>query len=224
MGAMSRPRATLAQEVAHVLRENIRLGRYACGERLVELAIAQSLQVSQNTVRDALRQLETEGWVRYSPRRGVRVRDFTAGEAEEVFALMAAVEGLALKWAFEAHGRAQLRTSLQPHVEALNAACVSGELVMGRDALFAFHRTLAALSDRPHTQSALEVLHNHAYLLTTGYDTRGPGPALTSDQVGGYVHLLGMLKFAPPGEAETALRRRILADGRPIVRWLALMS
>jgi DNA-binding GntR family transcriptional regulator len=51
-------RSTLAESVADVLRHAIFQGAYLSGERLVELTIAQEMNVSQNTAREALRLLE----------------------------------------------------------------------------------------------------------------------------------------------------------------------
>jgi DNA-binding GntR family transcriptional regulator len=54
---------TRAETVATTLRESILKGEYVSGERLVELSLAKRLKVSQNTIRDALRMLEQDGWV-----------------------------------------------------------------------------------------------------------------------------------------------------------------
>ena len=91
--------STLSQIVADVLRQSLQDGVYKCGERMVELTIADELNVSQNTVRDALRILEQQGWVHKRPRHGVYVRQFSISQAEELYALRSALEQLALKWA-----------------------------------------------------------------------------------------------------------------------------
>lgn len=219
---MTSRRATLAQVVADSLRASIRAGRYACGERLIELAIAQSQNVSQNTVRDALRQLETEGWVRYEARRGVRVRRFDAAEAEEVFALLATIEPLALGWAFEAHTADEVAAALSQPIRRAVMAHNVGQIEQRRDALFAFHAALAALSGRQQTQRLLSRLHNKAYLLTADFETREPSYTHHGDQIDGYEELHALLQSGTPADAQAALAARLLADGKPIVRWLAL--
>ena len=219
---MTASRATLAQLVADTLRSAIRSGAVLSGERLIELAIAQSQNVSQNTVRDALRQLEAEGWVRYEPRRGVRVRRFDPGDAEEIFALMAAVERLALGWAFADLSRVSLLTALTPPLEDAREYHALGQIAERRDSLFAFHVALAALPARPQTRHLLASLHNQALLLTTNYELQASALAHHAAQMEGYEHLLGMLKFGTLEEAADALHARILADGKPVIRWLAL--
>lgn len=219
---MSDPRATLAQLVADSLRGSIRAGEYACGERLIELAIAQSQNVSQNTVRDALRQLEAEGWVRYEPRRGVRVCRFDAAEAEEIFALWATVERQALEWAFADQSRIDLQAALGPPLAEARERHAGRDVAGRRDALFAFHAAIADLAGRVQTRSLLSLLHNQALLLTTDYEMRATLSEHHDQQILGYEHVLGMLKFGSSDEAQAALHARILADGKPIVRWLAL--
>ena len=56
-------KATRAETVAAALREAILKGDYLSGERLIELSLAKTFDVSQNTVRDAMRLLEQDGWV-----------------------------------------------------------------------------------------------------------------------------------------------------------------
>jgi len=219
---MSNPRATLAQLVADSLRGAIRRGQYACGERLIELAIAQSHSVSQNTVRDALRQLEAEGWVRYEARYGVRVRRFDAGEAEEVFALIATLESLALSWVFDEKNRTQMLTALTPPVVRARQEHNVGQIGLRREALFGFHGALLALTGRTQTQALLKVLHNQAFLVTTDFETRAEQYVHHSEQMDGYEHMLGMLKFGSSAEAQAAVHARIIADGKPVVRWLAM--
>jgi DNA-binding GntR family transcriptional regulator len=215
-------RATLAQLVAERLRSAIRSGAYLSGERLIELAIAQSHNVSQNTVRDALRQLEAEGWVRYEPRRGVRVRRFDPGEAEEIFALMAAVERLALEWAFAELNRGALLAALTPPLEDAREYHALGQIAERREALFAFHAALGALPARPQTRQMLDALHNRALLLTANFEIHAASLNHHAAQIERYEHLLGVLKFGTLEEAADALHARILADGKPIIRWLAL--
>lgn len=221
---MTASRATLAQLVADTLRSAIRSGAVLSGERLIELAIAQSQKVSQNTVRDALRQLEAEGWVRYEPRRGVRVRRFDPDEAEEIFALIAAVERLALEWAFAELSRGALLAALTPPLEDAREYHALGEIAGRRESLFAFHAAIGALPARPQTRQLLTALHNQALLLTTNYEVHSATFNHHAAQIDAYEHLLGVLKFGTLEEAAAALHARILADGKPIIRWLAMNS
>ena len=106
-------RSTLAENVAAALQHAIFHGAYHCGERLVELTIAHEMNVSQNTVRDALRLLEQDGLVVKHARLGTYVRDYTPDEVTEIYALWSAVESLALAWLVERITPEQITTLRQ---------------------------------------------------------------------------------------------------------------
>jgi DNA-binding GntR family transcriptional regulator len=214
--------ATLAQVVADVIRQRIREGEFVPAQRLRELALAQEISVSQSTVRDALRLLEAEGWVRYAPRLGVRVRSFTADEAWEVFTLIATLERLALEWVFSDLSRVDLLQVLRPPLADIQSAHECEDWAARREALFRFHQGLGGLIDRPQTQALLANLHTQALLLQTDFELRGNPLPVRAAQTAGYQQLAGMLTFANPDLAIAALGERIMDDGRPIVRWLTL--
>lgn len=71
-------------QVADALRAAITNGRYQPGDRLVELELAAQLGTSRAPVREALRQLETEGLVVSYPYRGTEVATVSQEEIEEV--------------------------------------------------------------------------------------------------------------------------------------------
>lgn len=213
--------ATLGQIVAEAVRDSLRAGTLGLGERLIELALAQRYHVSQAAVRDALRLLEREGWVVYTARHGVRVRDFTPDAAHEVFALMAEIESLALLWAVREQPRAHLLASLHAPIEAARRAQDHSAWPQRRAGLLGFHAALAQLSGRPQTPLLLSVLHNQVDLLMTAFDLNGSPEAHREAQLTGYEHVYGVLRYGGVDEAQAALRARIQEDGTPIIRWLA---
>lgn len=84
--------------VYELLREQIRRGRLAPGDRIVEEDVAQALGVSRTPVRSALRTLMREGHVVASKAgRQVRLRvgPVSRTDLAEIFALLGALEGLA---------------------------------------------------------------------------------------------------------------------------------
>ncbi|MBJ3775600.1 GntR family transcriptional regulator [Acuticoccus mangrovi] len=79
------------------LREAIVSGRFAPGERLVETNLAQELGVSRGPVRDALRDLASEGLVVLRRNRGAVVAEIHVEDVLEVYAIRAALGTLALR-------------------------------------------------------------------------------------------------------------------------------
>ena len=84
--------------IAQRLRTEIVQGSLRVGDRLRQNEIARRYGVSPTPVREALRVLETQGFVTHEAHRGVTVADFT-GSFEQVYQLREALECLATEMA-----------------------------------------------------------------------------------------------------------------------------
>ena len=89
-------RSRLIDVVYHSLEEAILAGRMRPGERLVESWIAEQLQVSRTTVREALLMLEHEGYVVSQPRRGTFVTRLAHEDALDLCYNRALLESFAV--------------------------------------------------------------------------------------------------------------------------------
>ena len=76
------------------IRRAIFSGELKKEDRLVESTIAENLGVSRTPVREALRQLESEGLVENLPRRGAVVVGIALEDAVEIYDIREALEGL----------------------------------------------------------------------------------------------------------------------------------
>lgn len=92
-----------AQQLAYVhLQDQIVSGTLPGGSRLKPEALAQTLGISRMPVREAIRQLNAEGYVTIRPNRGAIVTSRTPEEVLELFEMRAVLEGLAARIAAEA--------------------------------------------------------------------------------------------------------------------------
>lgn len=80
--------------VYELLHEAIVKGDYKAGERVVIDEVAANLGVSQIPIREALRQLESDGFVTIEPYVGATVTEFNANFVFEIFALLEALEAV----------------------------------------------------------------------------------------------------------------------------------
>ncbi|NXY94969.1 GntR family transcriptional regulator [Streptomyces sp. BR123] len=94
-------RRGLADEAADRVREAILAGRIAPGEALREVELARSMDISRGPVREGLAVLAREGLIRSEWHRGTNVIDVTAEEAEDLYAVRAALDRLAARLAAE---------------------------------------------------------------------------------------------------------------------------
>lgn len=79
------------------LRQAILDGILKPGDRLVERDIAAKYSVSRTPVREALRKLESEGYLEYIPRKGEVVRGFNVDEIKEIYDIRKALECLIVR-------------------------------------------------------------------------------------------------------------------------------
>ena len=91
-----RPIKTIRNQVYQILKDDICEGRFAPGQWLQENELAERLCVSRSPIREALRQLASDGLVVEIPNKGVFVKEFTARDIEEIFDLRVLLEDYAI--------------------------------------------------------------------------------------------------------------------------------
>src|SRR3982074_2617130 len=92
---------TVVEHTISALRDAIRDGRVAPGQRLVVADITKMLGVTNGPAREAIRRLTGEGLVEIIPHRGASVREFTSGGVYDISQFREVIEGLAARLAAE---------------------------------------------------------------------------------------------------------------------------
>src|SRR3989338_6829835 len=90
---------TLRERIVDFIKDSIISGRLRPGERVPEQEIAQSLGISRTPIREAFRQLESEGFISVTPRKGAVVSPITDKDVNEFYAIKSLLEGFAAKTA-----------------------------------------------------------------------------------------------------------------------------
>jgi DNA-binding GntR family transcriptional regulator len=88
-------------EAYRYLRQRIRDGRLTSGARIKADEIAQQLGLSRMPVREAIRQLDSEGLVTIRPNRGAVVTILDPEDVLELFQMRSVLEGLAVRRAVD---------------------------------------------------------------------------------------------------------------------------
>ena len=94
---------SLHDEVAAKLRERIFSGALAPGSLIDEPGLCSEWAISRTPLREALKVLTAEGLLRHEPRRGCFVSEITERDLDEIFPVIALLEG---RCAFEAANNA----------------------------------------------------------------------------------------------------------------------
>jgi DNA-binding GntR family transcriptional regulator len=149
--------AALRNQVVGNLRNAIINGQFAPGARLVERQMCELLGVSRTLVREALRQLEAEGWVRILPNRGPVVVSMTPEEVRELYEVRAALEGIAAFRAAERVTPDQL-DRLAATVDAMTKAQTRGDWMRHRQQLQLYYEILREASGNALLRAQLEAM------------------------------------------------------------------
>jgi DNA-binding GntR family transcriptional regulator len=154
-------RQTVTTLAADRLREKILRGDYPEGVPLRQDALASELGVSRIPVREALRQLEVEGLVTFSPHVGAVVSTLSLGEIVELFDVRAVLEVDVLRRAIPRMTVADLERAAEI-LDAYELAFQAGDVGAWGVLNWRFHSTLLGAADRPLTMNLLQTLHNQS--------------------------------------------------------------
>jgi DNA-binding GntR family transcriptional regulator len=137
---------SLHEEVAVMLRDRIFDGSLAPGVFIDEVALCNTLKISRTPLREALKVLAVEGLVRHEPRRGSFVSEVTEQDLDEIFPVMALLEG---RCAFEAarHASDADLAALDILHERLKAHAGAGRLNDYYATNFSIHEAIITLAN-----------------------------------------------------------------------------
>jgi DNA-binding GntR family transcriptional regulator len=85
------------QKIVEDLKAGIASGRFKPGQRLVEIHLSEVFGVTRSKIREALRKLEQDGFVKIIPNVGALVAEFSQKDIEHLYDLLSVLEGLAVR-------------------------------------------------------------------------------------------------------------------------------
>lgn len=146
-----------SERVYRTLRGDILEGKLMPGTRLVELDLAAHFGSSRTPVREALTRLTAEGLVAQDGIRGTVVRQLDATEAEEIYVLREAIDGLAGRLAAPRVNSDDV-TQLRLLVDAQRACIAEGDWMGLMRANRRFHEVIyRATGSRNLTEVAINL-------------------------------------------------------------------
>jgi DNA-binding GntR family transcriptional regulator len=162
-------RPSLKEAAVQQIRVAISRGELKPGDRITELGLAKSLGVGQATIREALIDLDHQGFIQ---RRGVRktyVTALTRRDVLEIYQVRQQLEELALDLLAEARVR-ELR-ACQQACQRMMAAATANDLLQFCDADLHFHLGLWQATGNRLLAEILEKVANRLF----AYDVSQPG-------------------------------------------------
>ena len=138
-------RASLSQQAVEELRRRIAADNLAPGQRLDEAELASDLGISRTPLREALKVLSAEGLVEIRPRRGCYVAEIVPADLEEIFPIMALLEGEVAREAALKGSAADLKRLDQLHA-SLERHAAAGDVDRYYEVNYVFHDALQAIA------------------------------------------------------------------------------
>ncbi|MCI0753096.1 GntR family transcriptional regulator [Teichococcus vastitatis] len=148
---------SLAERAYRRLRDAIVDGSLPGGERISERSLAQTLGISAQPVREALRRLEAEGMVVTLPRRGTLVAEFGPRRLAEMGLIRIALEGTAASLAARQAGAEDI-AALLGLLRAMRPLLQGNDIAALAEANERFHGRIEGLTGNSFLQRSLEAL------------------------------------------------------------------
>jgi len=161
---VDRPAATLRHSVTESIRQAIAVGRIPPGSRMPERDLCEMTGVSRTLVREALRQLESEGLVEVIPHKGPVVTVITPQQAVGIYQVREVLEGLAAEL-FATNASAADRRMLRRALDEVRVAYEGGDVLTRLAAKKHFYDCLIKGSGNAALGASLHLLNARAMVL-----------------------------------------------------------
>jgi DNA-binding GntR family transcriptional regulator len=193
------------RQAVEALRQAIRNGDMAPGQRLVEAELAETFGVTRASVRAGLLDLTAEGLVERIPNRGARVRSVSLGEAVHITECRMVLEGLCAAKAAERATDEQI-AHLADIGERLRASVQAGEPLKYSELNEELHRYVQQISGQDVATALLGRLNaqlvRHQFRLALQ-----PGRPQVS--LGQHLAIIEAIRDHAPQRAEQAARQHL---------------
>jgi len=209
-------RQTVVSATLQVLRDRILRGELLEGEPLRQEAMAEQLGVSRIPLREALRQLQSEGLVTFYPHRGVVVSTLSPEEISEAFELRAVLEPDLLRRAIPNLTEADFAKA-RGILAAYEADLQNGDVSTWGELNWQFHSTLLERANRPLSLGIIRNLnyHSNRYVRLQLMLTHGETRAIEEHRL--------ILSYCEKRETDAAcsmLVEHVLHAGRSLVEYI----
>ena len=193
-------------EVADRLRAMIASSELKAGAWIDEVSLTQELGISRTPLREALKVLVAEGLLRLEPRRGCFVNELSVRDLDDIFPLMAMLEG---RCAYEAAHKVNDTDlmQLEPLHQQLQAHAQAGDIDQYYATNALIHEAVQALADN-HWLS--DLVDNLRKLLSLSRHKSLAYPGRIHESCAEHLAIFAALKARDPDGAEALTRKHLM--------------
>lgn len=189
---------SLDVRICRELRGRVVAGDLPPGLSINEERLADELGVSRTPLRQALARLEQDGFLDLRPNRGFFVADLSGEEARELYPILAALEGLAVR--LVPPGPDELETLRRLNAELAETDLERPEIAVRAN--FRWHEALVAGYESRRLATMLETLRRQVYRYEISFFS--PGAERLEKSVGLHRSIMAALE---DGDLSAATRR-----------------
>jgi DNA-binding GntR family transcriptional regulator len=154
--------ASAVERVNAHIRNSIREGRFAPGQRLIESELQLALGVSRGSIREAIRRLAADNILHIELHKGARVRPLTTAEIESIYEVREVLEGLAGRLAAKNRNPSDTRlTTLERTFDRVFDGTAKSYLQYNEQ----FHRLIVQMAGNPELARLVENLQIPSFIL-----------------------------------------------------------
>lgn len=153
------------------LRASILAGEFEAGHQLRQDEVAEQFGISRIPVREALRQLQSEGLIVFHPNKGAMVKGLSLEDVLEMLDIRIALETRALKLAIPNMAIEDIEVAQ----EILDRYDAASEPEAWGEMNWSFHWTLYAPCNRPKLLAMIEANYGHVSRFTRRQVSRAAG-------------------------------------------------
>jgi DNA-binding GntR family transcriptional regulator len=113
---------SVRQNLYEKIRDDVTYGRLVPGERLTEMDLSNRYSASRSPIREALRQLESEGLLSFERNKGIAVRKLSIKQLDELYEAMAVLEGYVVSISVGKMVKKDIATLTDIHKQLVKAA------------------------------------------------------------------------------------------------------
>jgi DNA-binding GntR family transcriptional regulator len=146
---------SLRNQVADLIKDAMLSGKLKPGQRIVELRLAKELGLGTTSIREALFQLERQGYVTRVLNKGAYVTELSPEDRRQIYTVRMELEGLSAQLAAERRENLSL-DPLQLALDEMKSAAGSGNLERFYECDLKFHRTVWKLGNNRYAIQFLE--------------------------------------------------------------------
>lgn len=200
-------------DIAEALKREIGSGAILPGERLVEAQLCKRFAAGRGKIRDALKRLEHEGYIKITPYAGASAAVFTQKDVEQIYDLMGVLEGLSMLVATPTLSDEDIGR-IESIIDQMESTEDKTEFFRLNDQ---FHNLLSSLGENATLINFMEMLRGRARVM--GLKSLH-NPAQVNASIKDHRKIFEAIKALKSTSVEKLIRSHYLKSKKRLIRYL----